>query len=573
MKEINTKIFLYSFIILLVVTLFSTSYHKKNITILDESIALSDSVDKLGTVTVDTINDLRRKDVTEGTTVSTLGYSSVGDNGAANYLIKSTPSSNENDITVIRLNNGLYADLIIPNNNSINVAVAGIFPENSISQKLNQLIELLSGKISTIQFNNGTYYIDNRVYLDSFSYVGSENTTLCVLNNFPYADGQKIICTSYAKNKHTFNINLSNINFYYPTSSTHSLSSTGSLLLSLEEINSCSIDNCTFVSESSIENSGYMRNTLVFFKHSKTLQNISITNSTFRNISGNSYTGNFSDYIQGGCLFICGPTNTYNYCFNNFTIDNCTFENSTNDEAIAFWNGNFNNICIRNSTISNSGHRNNNLITMYNGEFHNIIFDNNSININVDSKDIIEFFNLTNNSNFVISNTTFMLNNNTKNPWYDTQSIIRVGPDKESYNNNSMVTVNNCSFISNSNSEYRCIFTCANADNKTMILTDSIINANLPSGLLYTSKSNNSSFLANNNDINTYSYLFSLRNNMPINIDISNNIIHSNSTGILHDNIKGQYKYSNNISNDNRNLVITKNLLNDISDFNIIESN
>lgn len=572
MKKRSVKMFSYSFTIIFTVILFFILCLKKNITILAESVALSESINELGTITVDTIYDLKEKNIAEGTVVSTLGYSNVGDNGNANYLIKSIPSTNENDITVIKMNNGLYADLIIPNSNSINVAVAGIFPENSISQKLNCLIELLAGRIGTIQFNDGTYYIDDRIYLDSLSYIGTGNTTLCVSNSFPYADDQKIISTSYAKNRHTFDINLSNINFYYPTSDTHNLSSTCSLLLSLEEINSCSIDNCNFISESSIENSGYMRTTLVFFKHSKTLQNISITNSTFKNLSGKSFAGNNSDYITGGCLFVCGPKDTSNYCFNNFTINNCVFENSTNDEAIAFWNGNFNNICIKNSTISNSGHPNNNLVTFYNGEFHNILFDNNSINITVDSKDIIEFFNLTNNSNFTISNTTFTLNNNTKNPWYDTQSIIRIGPDKESYNNMSLITVNNCSIISNSTSEYRCLFTCANTNNKTIILTNSVINANLCSGLLYTFKSNNSSFLADNNDVNTYNYLFSLRNSEPIYIEISNNTIHSKSTGVLHDTVKGEYKYTDNISNDNKKLIITKDLLNDVSDFNIIQN-
>lgn len=61
-----------------------------------------------------TVAKMKSAKLTKGTKVSTLGYYSKGDNGAANYLISDDMSLLPNNATVIRLNNGLFAVLQTP---------------------------------------------------------------------------------------------------------------------------------------------------------------------------------------------------------------------------------------------------------------------------------------------------------------------------------------------------------------------------------------------------------------------------------------------------------------------------
>lgn len=101
---------------------------------------------------VNNVNEMINLNLKENTKVITLNYLS-NDNGGAEYIISTTP-----DIFNLKLNNGLYANIIIKNVMSTNQF--GIFGDGTdYTDKINIVLNFIKNKCSTFCFDYGTYNI------------------------------------------------------------------------------------------------------------------------------------------------------------------------------------------------------------------------------------------------------------------------------------------------------------------------------------------------------------------------------------------------------------------------------
>lgn len=118
----------------------------------------------------DTVSDMKSSEnLIDGSYAQTLGYDTKNDGGKSTYKIRTITNDDVVDeMSIIALDNddSLIAELIVSGN--INVKQFGIDStgESDISEKMESLISYCSDKnITNIDFENGTYLIENLIYV------------------------------------------------------------------------------------------------------------------------------------------------------------------------------------------------------------------------------------------------------------------------------------------------------------------------------------------------------------------------------------------------------------------------
>lgn len=476
-----------------------------------------------------TIADLKKANLTVGLTVTTLGYSTSGDLGGAKYLIVSDSTVVTDEFLYIQLNNGLKAKLIYDSTSTVNVATAGIFINQNISDRLNTVITALAGKASGIKFNDGIYFVDKPVNLFSLNYIGTGNTVLSVSKSFTTSD-DKVFVAKPTEKYSAYSMTFKGLNFLFETATDHALYGKEIVLISLSNIDSCVIDSCTIVSKPAFTNGAYMKTDLLWFKNSDFLKNISITNSTIQNLTGSAYTGGVDDYLVGGCIWFNGKTDNYIGTMDNISINNCKIETTVSDEAVCAWWGNYSNFSINNSVITNSSHTTHNLLTFDKGEFHNVSVNGTTFNLNSASIYVTKLHSLTNASDISYNTCSFNFDAGVTSSSTQTIGVFFAGSDLASYGGNTSISVQGCQINSSMDTTYRSLFAATDVQNKTYNLTNSTVNANLVNGLILLSNSNANTFNVSGNVIDTKNALMTVNNSFADNLNVTGNTIANKAT-------------------------------------------
>lgn len=391
----------------------------------------------------DTLDALLAAPISFETEVSTRGFSKVNDGGGAVYKITKHPVLDVNPYTTFEMANGMFAELKFDYSSNVDVASMGIFPNEKVSAKLNQVHKLLDGQVSGIVFNQGTYYIECPLYLKSFNYYGN-NTTLAVSKDFNCAE-VNVILTKKSDTK-PYKIGLYNINFLFETSKDQSLYNVESVFVALRYIAGCIINDCNFIVRPADINGAFQEVVVLWFKQTTMMQNISIERCQVRNLTAQNYSGDVNDNLIGGTLLFSGEAGTTNHKFTNIIIKDCKLESTINDETLSFWNGIFENIFIKNTEIINSNHPSNNFITFYNGEFHGVQVNDCTITANEPARNIIKLRQLTNASELSFTRTNFYGNISKENPSRPSVSIFKADDITNNFNGKTSVKFEGCAF-------------------------------------------------------------------------------------------------------------------------------
>lgn len=105
--------------------------------------------------TYNTVADMKADMLIEsGTRVATYGYYSVGDGGDARYLIRSIGDDTADGSTIIQLNNGLVAELMVENC-TINIKQLGAIPQDESRHDIEPYLAIFESKLR----NKGKLYI------------------------------------------------------------------------------------------------------------------------------------------------------------------------------------------------------------------------------------------------------------------------------------------------------------------------------------------------------------------------------------------------------------------------------
>lgn len=480
-----------------------------------------------------TFNDINTDLLYNGCIVSTNGYSSVNDGGNATYLITNKPSYPIDDIFVIKLNSNLYAQMQFSSSSIINVACAGIMPNENISANLNKFIKTCVDKVAGIRFNSGIYYIDSSISLEQLDYYGSDNTVLSISPNYnTYSYGIITNSTNCSV------LNIDNITFDYTTSNNHLLANKSSVLLALNDITESNISNCRFYANNQSANTTSI--TLLWFRHCNFVNNVSITNTAFENNTGELLDNN--TLLRGGCLWFNGNLDSNANHLSNIKIDNCSFKQTTSDEAIGFWHGLFNNITISNSSISSIDHKTNNLISFFDGKFNAINLHDNTFNTSSDARIVIKAENLWQQSDFDISKCTFLLNAINSEPYKSTQSVFLINNDQYG----STINFKNNTLSSSNNTMYLALLNCESNKSTIIVIRDNNISCPLLYGFVYISNSTNINAITTDNMIENNSFVSTTYNCDNCSLSVENSEIIDGKTFLAKPNSNLTCTLSNN---------------------------
>ncbi len=413
------------------------------------------------TLVFNSVTELKESILDPGVSVQTSGYFLPGDGGGASYVITNKPSAPVDDVYVIELPNYRYAELVYNSSDVLNVACAGIFPDQKISLRLNNLIKNGAGKIKGIQFNPGVYYIDSGINLYSMYYYGTDDTVLSVSPDFS-TQRYGIFVNADTRGKY----NIDNITFDYNSSDASILANRESAIMALASVKLCNISNCEFIATNSSDNNTVID--LLWFRHSDIIENVTIVNSTFSNLTGQNCDPNKT--VRGGCLWFDGPVEDHNKSFSGIRIYKCTVTNTTSDEAIAFWNGNFTNVKFDLSFI-NVKHKTNNVVSFHNCSYHDVAFTRMSFLSECVAQSIIVLDAATLQSDIRFIECGFSLDAPNASPYTDTKHVVLISNDPY----NSSIKISDTAVMATENTKYCSLITCYNSQNNKIALLNNDI--------------------------------------------------------------------------------------------------
>lgn len=471
-----------------------------------------------------TVEDMRQTDLEVGWVVSTLGYQYEGDDGGATYRIVKKSEYKTDNVYVIPIRGHLYAEMVFDEDSIVNVASAGIYPEENIAVKLNSLMYYSRGRVRGIEFNTGTYYIEKKIYLyDGLELYGNGESVLSVSHDYS-SSGTTVFVTS----GDDVNLVLDSICFDYETDSTHPLSRCESVLMALTNINSCTINNCSFTAVNNTPSSNIAID-LLWFMHTPKMSNISITGCVFENLTG---IGSPADtMLRGGSLWMSGPSGTNTCEFSNIEISDCIFNHTTNDECIGIWSGKFKDVTLSNNVIESSEHNTNNIVTFYRGQFTNVLFSDNALSSYSKANAIIKIGEISQDSTIGIVGNDLSLNADDANPYQTTQSIILLIDDKAS----STLMVQDNTISTDNDTEYRSLVNCKNNTNNQIELSNNDITCPLSYGLIYINQSKEIDTEIRGNTVDNASFIAAASNCDGGNLEIYDNTIVSSNEVLVKD--------------------------------------
>ncbi len=498
------------------------------------------------------VNELKKASGFSSRLVATRGYFNIDDNGGAYYRIVESTDKTIDGIFVLKLDCGKYAELQYDSKTILNVACAGVFPNESISEKLNRLIYSATNKIYGIQFNDGTYTLDKPVYLDSLNFYGTGNTELSVSSLF-HTNDDKVMLTEQYTDK-TFKLSFKNIDFSFETCSNHTLQGREIVFLALHNISSCVIDNCNIVARPSDENGAYMPVDLLWFRFSEAHRNITITNSRFINMTGILYPASNDVTLTGGCLWFTGHSEQSK--ISNINISNCYFETTVNDEAVAIWSGKCSDISIKNSTIKTYSHNNNNMVTLNDGRFNNVLFDNVNFEAAVPTCYMFKASKLMDNSSVSFRRCHFKASSTKSDNNF---SVLEIS-DSVSANK---IIIDHCNVCLDNQTSYRGVITSISSEDTDICMTNCKVVGQYTYGIVVFDNTRNVSFSCKSNILKTSGHLMELKNSHLSNFEISNNDIYCSISAVIDNSGSFNYVLSNNTINQ-PGIVICLNQVNSV---------
>ncbi len=489
-------------------------------------------------ITLPNINALKHTNLVAGCYVQTKGYKVEGDEGAAKYYIDNKFQS---EVTDIKLCNGLFAHLIY--DSVVNVASLGIYPGSECSAKLNDAMAFFENKIDYLQFNNGMYNISNQIWLRTLPLKGATDTNFFTNYDFN-PDATRIFVTDLRKTTTPYSIDLENINFYYITSTKHTLKDNEIILMSLRNIAKCTINNCKFIAQNTSSDRSFMKCDLLWFQETSN-SNITITNCDFENNTARDINVQPGQKLVGGCLWFTG--NDYNSTLNNVLISDCNFTSTCSDEIMAMWRLKANNININNCLFFLATNYSNNLITLCKGAFNNTFFNNCTFYTRGSAECFIKFREFISDSNINFNECKF--NNSCMNDLIETNSVFYI-PDFSSYlSSNKKIVIDNCEFTGTYSSVHRpkYILNITGGSNYNYVLNNSTITMPLKVALVSSQESKNCSVTTTESSINTSSKLTNVTNVANINISYSGNTIYSDFTNQFNQTATTSLSFNDNI--------------------------
>lgn len=526
-KKLSTLLFYFSFLWLVVIGKNSSALHELltaacSLSSSTLSITASDDIPSaLPPITYrfNTLSELLASDVPSGSMAGTNGYIQDFDGGAAQYIITDTCNDTLDDVFTLQLSNGNYAKLVYDKNGPVNVALFGIMPNEAISDKLNDAIKQVYGKASGLSFNNGTYYIDKPINLESLCFYG-ENSTLEVAYNYS-TNGFSVMKTQDLASD--YSIEFHDLIFTYPVCSSQTFkggSGKDTVFLCLSNTQHFVIDSCTFISDN--PNGIYNTVTFLWFKQPNHIKNVSITNSSFLNNSGTNLPA--SDHLIGGCLWFSGTKKALT-TIENVAILNCNIYTSLSDEAVSFWFCKARNVKIADCKIANDYCINDNVIAFVDGAFNNVIVNKTSFYILTPSMYLTKMGKLWGVSNITYTNCSFNIISKNLQPYKNAISLFYIYHDNDGskIKENSALTVTNCEFNMDGNAEgiYRCIFMASGAQNKVISFNNARFNnITLKEAYANFSKCNNCIFNSENSFNDTIKKPYSISNSTNVAINI-----------------------------------------------------
>lgn len=441
-----------------------------------------------------TIAELKSANLSAGDYVHTLGHLYANDHGEGYYSIVESSSKNADDAFVIRLNNGLLAELQYSSDSILNAATLGIEVETRVSSRLNTVMKDYEGLFKGIQFNSGTYLIDRKTELRSFELYGSD-TEMKVVQDFA-APANMIFKTPDNSGK-TFDVTIKNIRFNYEVSNSHTLSNmTTVVLIQFQDINNCVLEDCEFIMQPTATDGAFQPGTVLWFKKqiagSLTMRNCSVICKL-----GDAVSGKKTPLI-GGSLWISGDNTSSP--FRNIDISNCTFIGTQNDEVLAMWKGQFETASFRDTNFIAGDHLNNNIIALYGGTFTDYCFHNCDFIAQDACKRAFKLMDLTGRSDVLIRDCDVVVNGTPDMAEEDLASIYYfTGSCGDVYSGKTCARIEGGSITVDDAYNYRSIIMISKASMINVELEGVEISARSQNGLLWTDYSDNVSFVSNRN--------------------------------------------------------------------------
>ncbi|SHJ71551.1 glycosyl hydrolase family 28-related protein [Pseudobutyrivibrio xylanivorans] len=359
-------------------------------------------------VIISTFAGLENASYSDGTIISTKGFYSEYDGGAADYTVSATPSPLKIPNISVPLANGLYANLDYTD--SINIRQIGARGDGTSDDY--EYINPVTLAGVNLYIPNGTYFCSTRFLFNNDIVIKGESRSNAVLLFRDNVDP-----ASYEKwNQRgliTFNSNnivLENVGFKYvadiTSKFTRTKTQTGAeaaegVLFSILRADSINIDNCEFYVGGTANPSV---SCLWLKSELKDIKNVKITKTNFINEA---------ESTVGGCLWISGHDNA-NITVSNINVSDCYFFKNNNDEAFSIWGYNMRDVVVQNNRFEFNGPVVQNDVLVAFGmpdskrqeSLRNIVFKNNNISIHGLSASAIKAQLLTDNSEIEISNNT-----------------------------------------------------------------------------------------------------------------------------------------------------------------------
>ena len=475
-----------------------------------------------------------------GDCAHTLGYASSGDNGEAYYNIVEGARSTEDNIFVIKLDNGLFAELKYDSSSIINVATLGIQTDAGISSIINKIMREYDGRFKGFQFNPGTYYLDKKVELRSFEFYGN-NTELKVSDDFERS--AKFIINSPSSTGILYDLVFKDLKFVYEVSETHTLKNESSVsLLLLSNINNCRFDHCDFVMKPADRNGTFMSGITLWFKY-QIAGEVIINDCHFSNTLGKAW-GNQTDFVEGGVLWFNGENP--NSPFNSVEITNTTFEGCQSDELLAIWNGTFDNYKISSCSFTVNEHVSDNIVALYNGTFKRFCFSDCTFNANEGSKRLFKMMKLTGPFDVTIDHCNFNIAG-TAGVAQDLAGVFFfLKTNTDGYAGRSSFRVNDCDISIADTLSYKSAINMTQSSDLDIEVDGCNINGKTSYGILRADSTNDISFICKNSILEATSMLMRIVGLTDSELTVQNNTITGNISSNFEQFATVGYEFSDN---------------------------
>ncbi len=457
-----------SVVILSIITLYVIfyDYSPRFVFADDVSSGLTSKYSK-SSFTMQNVNELKSSNLPLGSTATTLGFYNSNDNGGGQYIISDSPAFPLYTNLSLALNNGLFANLVFDNSSIINIQTFGITDNGYIATILNNISPYLSGKIDGIRFPAGEYYINTPIIIGSFNLYGTEKSYVIIDDNYSSDCFACIRTDTEVSNKLGF------YDIHIIANIDNNFARKGeTALVYLRSIEKCVIDNCTFEANESADIDAFIPIDLVWFQ-TNNAKNITVTNSKFSNNTGVNYLPGTNPGLVGGCLWFSGTSDTINETYmTDIMVSNCNFFNSVRDEHMALWHGHFNNFTLQQCTFSNSSnHTSDNYLSFHGGSFNNINISNVNMTFNSSTMYPIKFTDFVSESDFTVNNLDLLFDfKELSDPYHHSFSVFYTDADQHVDNDvPANITISNSEFIANSDLVwYYSIFKCRHTTQKNI---------------------------------------------------------------------------------------------------------